>query len=68
MKGGIGSISRQSFEIMHHLKGRSSGVVLDETELKAESQKHQQQQSCWANIPPELLQDVIQRIKARVRP
>ncbi len=65
MKGGIGSISRRSFEVMHHLKGRSSGVVLDETQLKAESQEQQQQQqSCWANMPPELLRDVIQRIEA----
>ncbi|CAM6064474.1 unnamed protein product [Sphagnum tenellum] len=65
MKGGIGSISRRSFEIRHHLKGRSSGVVLDETQLKAESQEQQQQQqSCWANMPPELLRDVIQRIEA----
>jgi len=65
MKGGIGSISRRSFEIRHHLKGRSSRVVLDETQLKAESQEQQQQQqSCWANMPPELLRDVIQRIEA----
>jgi hypothetical protein len=63
MKGGIGSISRRSFEIKHHLKGRSSGVVLDETQLRAEPQE-QQQQSCWANMPPELLRDVIQRIEA----
>jgi hypothetical protein len=63
MKGGIGSISRRSFEIKHHLKGRSSCVVLDETQLRAEPQE-QQQQSCWANMPPELLRDVIQRIEA----
>ncbi len=39
MKGRIGSISRWSFEIRHHPKGRSSGVVFDETQLKAKSQE-----------------------------
>jgi tubby-related protein 1 len=63
MKGGIGSISRRSFEIKPHHKGRASGVVLDETQFRGELQE-QQQQSCWANMPPELLRDVIQRIEA----
>lgn len=62
-KGGIGNISRRSFELKfpHHHRGRSSGMVLDETQLRAEAP---QEQSCWANMPPELLRDVIQRVEA----
>ncbi|XP_024362543.1 tubby-like F-box protein 6 [Physcomitrium patens] len=63
MKGGIGNISRRSFELKfpHHHKGRSSGMVLDESQLRAEPVV---EQSCWANMPPELLRDVIQRVEA----
>jgi hypothetical protein len=63
MKGGIGSISRRSFELKfpHHHRGRSSGMVLDESQLRPEPVV---EQSCWANMPPELLRDVIQRLEA----
>lgn len=63
MKGGIGSISRRSFELKfpHHHRGRSSGMVLDESQLRPEPVA---EQSCWANMPPELLRDVIQRVEA----
>ncbi|KAL3690955.1 hypothetical protein R1sor_004606 [Riccia sorocarpa] len=63
MKGGIGSISRRSFDVKfpHHSRGRSSSVVLDETHLKVDLT---QQQSCWASMPPELLRDVIQRVES----
>jgi len=65
MKGGslIGSISRRSFELKfpHHHRGRSSGMVLDESQLRPEPPV---EQSCWANMPPELLRDVIQRVEA----
>ena len=62
MKDSIGSISRRSFELkfLHHQRGRSSGMVLDETQLRAEiPQEHR----CWANSPPQLLRDVIQRVE-----
>ncbi|XP_024357068.1 tubby-like F-box protein 3 [Physcomitrium patens] len=63
MKGGRGGISRRSFELKfpHHHKGRSSGMVLDESQLRVEAVV---KQSCWANMPPELLRDVIQRVEA----
>ncbi|XP_024364201.1 tubby-like F-box protein 6 isoform X2 [Physcomitrium patens] len=62
MKGGIGNISRRSFELKfpHHHRGRSSGMVLDESQLRPERVV---EQSCWANMPPELLRDVIQRVE-----
>ncbi|KAG0607087.1 hypothetical protein M758_8G002300 [Ceratodon purpureus] len=52
-----------SFELKfpHHHRGRPSGMVLDESQLRAEPVV---EQSCWANMPPELLRDVIQRVEA----
>ncbi|XP_024383240.1 tubby-like F-box protein 6 isoform X1 [Physcomitrium patens] len=63
MKSGVGRISRRSFELKfpHHHRGRSSGMVLDESQLNSEPVV---EQSCWANMPPELLRDVIQRVEA----
>ncbi|KAJ7298412.1 hypothetical protein O6H91_Y000700 [Diphasiastrum complanatum] len=62
LKGGIGSISRRSFEIkLSHLRSRSHSVVVaTDTQLKEEALD----QSYWVNIPTELLRDVISRIEA----
>ncbi|XP_052190483.1 tubby-like F-box protein 8 [Diospyros lotus] len=61
VRDGLGSLSRRSFEVRlpgHH-RGRSHGAV---------HELHDQplviQNSCWANLPPELLQDVIKRLEA----
>ncbi|CAM6128581.1 unnamed protein product [Calypogeia fissa] len=65
VKGGIGSMSRRSFDttrFTHHIRARSSSVVLDETHLKVDASIIQQ--SCWASMPPELLRDVIQRVES----
>jgi hypothetical protein len=65
MKGGIGSMSRRSFDtsrLYSHSRARSSSVVLDgDTHLKVDSLI---QQSCWASMPPELLRDVISRLES----
>eukprot|EP01018_Ginkgo_biloba_P008317 Gb_36457 [translate_table: standard] len=61
MRDGIGSISRRSFDmrISQHHRARSQSAM-DETQ----SQGLFIQQSPWANLPPELLRDVIQRLEA----
>lgn len=63
MRGEFGSISRKGFEVKfgYGLRSRSQShrdvqntlVVLDGL-----------RQSCWANMPPELLRDVLMRIEA----
>lgn len=62
IKGGIGSISRRSFDVKfsYHHRSRSLSSVLDESQLRSNIS----QQSCWANMPPELLRDVLQRVEA----
>ncbi|KAJ7564072.1 hypothetical protein O6H91_03G135400 [Diphasiastrum complanatum] len=61
LKGGIGSISRRSFELrLSHLRSRSQSIVVTETQLKDDALD----QSCWVNIPPELLRDVIHRVES----
>lgn len=65
MKDGIGSISRRSFEIkfpIHHHRSRSmNSVVFDD---QRDQNAAISGQSCWANMPPELLRDVLQRVEA----
>lgn len=65
MKDGIGSISRRSFEIkfpIHHHRSRSmNSVVFD---AQRDQNAAISGQSCWANMPPELLRDVLHRIEA----
>lgn len=62
MKGGLGSISRRSFDVKfsYHHRSRSLSSVLDESQVRREVP----QQSCWATMPPELLRDVLQRVEA----
>ncbi|KAG9134014.1 hypothetical protein Leryth_004721 [Lithospermum erythrorhizon] len=56
MKGEIGSISRKGFR---GLRSRSHRVVQDSAVVVDALR-----QSCWANMPPELLRDVLMRIEA----
>lgn len=56
MKGEFGSISRKGFGS----RSRSQRVVEDRAEVIIDALK----QSCWANMPPELLRDVLIRIEA----
>ncbi|KAL5999971.1 Tubby-like F-box protein 13 [Asimina triloba] len=61
VRDGFGSLSRRGFEVRlsgHH-RGKSQGAAceLDDGPLLI-------QQSCWANLPPELLRDVIKRLEA----
>lgn len=66
MKGSIGSISRRSFEVKF-LRSRSQSAVDDlhyrsNANNKNNSNNGGLQCSLWANMPPELIRDVIQRI------
>uniref|UniRef100_A0A0D6QYY4 Tubby-like F-box protein n=1 Tax=Araucaria cunninghamii TaxID=56994 RepID=A0A0D6QYY4_ARACU len=59
---GIGNISRRrSFDmrVLHHSKARSHSTVDDR-----QARLPVIQQSQWANLPPEILYDVIQRLEA----
>ncbi|KAL1831191.1 hypothetical protein ACET3Z_000842 [Daucus carota] len=62
VRDGFGSLSRWGFEVRlpgQHQRGKSHGAV---------HELHDQpvviQDSCWANLPPELLRDVINRLEA----
>ncbi|CAI9754419.1 unnamed protein product [Fraxinus pennsylvanica] len=60
IRDSIGSLSRRSFDFrLHsHHREKSRGFVheLDDQTLVIQS-------SCWANLPPELLRDVIKRLE-----
>nr|DAD33449.1 TPA_asm: hypothetical protein HUJ06_012300 [Nelumbo nucifera] len=60
MKGEIGNISRKGFEMKrgYGLRSRSHRVVQD-ISVPVDALK----QSCWANMPQELLRDVLMRIE-----
>ncbi|MCO5561043.1 hypothetical protein L7F22_014664 [Adiantum nelumboides] len=65
MKDGIGSISRRSFEIkfpIHHHRSRSMNSVI--FDAQRDHNAGISGQSCWANMPLELLRDVLQRVEA----
>lgn len=61
VRDGFGSLSRRSFEVRlpGHLQGKSQGSVheLHDPPIVIQSSK-------WANLPPELLRDVIKRLEA----
>lgn len=61
MRGELGSISRKGFDVKfgYGLRSRSHRVVQD-CSVVVDAFK----QSCWANMPPELLRDVLMRIEA----
>ncbi|KAG6703791.1 hypothetical protein I3842_07G102900 [Carya illinoinensis] len=62
MRGEFGSMSRRGFEVKsaYRMKSRSQRVVQD----SPVGAIHALKQSCWANLPPELLRDVLMRIEA----
>lgn len=62
VRDGFGSLSRRSFEARHsgHHRGKSQGSVY---EIQDEEPRVVQQ-SRWANLPPELLRDVIKRLES----
>ncbi|KAJ8770624.1 hypothetical protein K2173_021271 [Erythroxylum novogranatense] len=59
MKGGIGSISRRRFEAKQWSSRTRSHIAPDETLAESESIP----QGRWANLPPELLLDIIRRVE-----
>ncbi|KAG9457573.1 hypothetical protein H6P81_002081 [Aristolochia fimbriata] len=62
MKGESGSISRKGIDVKigYGLRSRSHRVVHDNATPVIDGLK----QSCWANMPPELLRDVLVRLEA----
>lgn len=60
MRDELGSISRKGFDVKfgYGMRSRSHRVVQDST-VSVDALK----QSCWANMPPELLRDVLMRIE-----
>lgn len=64
VRDGFGSLSRRSFDIRlsgHHNRGKSQGSVNDLNDNLVSSLIIQN--SRWANLPPELLYDVIKRLE-----
>ncbi|KAJ8748427.1 hypothetical protein K2173_003064 [Erythroxylum novogranatense] len=61
MKGEFGSMSRKGFDVKfgYPMRSRSHRVVQDSSFVPLDAFK----QSCWANMPPELLRDVLMRIE-----
>lgn len=69
MKGGIGSISKRSFDVKlsynRRSRSHSHGVAVtsgDENHCKTAADVLHE--SCWANLPYELLRDIIERIES----
>ncbi|XP_038709006.1 tubby-like F-box protein 3 [Tripterygium wilfordii] len=62
LKAELGSISSRGFDIKfgYGVRSRSQRVVRDSSVTLVDAFK----QSCWANMPPELLRDVLMRIEA----
>ena len=62
MRGEFGSMSRKGFDVKfgYGMRSRSQRVVQDTSVVPIDAFK----QSCWANMPPELLRDVLMRIEA----
>lgn len=58
MKDGIGNISRRGIE-GKHCRGRTRSFVAPD-----QAPPEAFQQGCWANLPPELLLDIIKRVEA----
>eukprot|EP00250_Pteridium_aquilinum_P019746 c24558_g2_i1 orf=342-1595(+) len=65
MKENIGSMSRRTFDVkFSHSSSRvrSQSTVSDVTTLMKTDDLIEK--SCWANLPPELLRDVLQRVES----
>lgn len=64
VRDGFGSLSRRGFEVRlsgHHNRGKSQGSVNDLSDNNQLSLVIQS--SRWANLPPELLFDVVKRLE-----
>lgn len=59
MRDELGSMSRKGFDVKFG-RSRSQRVVQEYSSDKVDAMR----QSCWANMPPELLRDVLMRIEA----
>lgn len=59
MRDELGSMSRKGFDVKFG-RSRSQRVVQEYSADKVDAMR----QSCWANMPPELLRDVLMRIEA----
>ncbi|XP_073012934.1 tubby-like F-box protein 14 [Typha latifolia] len=61
VRDGFGSLSRRGFEVRlpGHLRGKSQSAVHEVHDPAIVVQN-----SCWTNLPPELLRDVIKRLEA----
>lgn len=61
VRDGFGSLSRRGFEVrfLGHRRGKSHSAVHELHDPAPVIQS-----SCWANLPPELLHDVIERLEA----
>ncbi|XP_058076211.1 tubby-like F-box protein 3 [Magnolia sinica] len=66
MRGEIGSISRKGFEakIGYGFRSRSQRSVVQDVLVPVVPAIDGLKQSCWANMPPELLRDVLVRLEA----
>ncbi|KAH6559578.1 hypothetical protein KP509_1Z003500 [Ceratopteris richardii] len=67
LRDGLGSISRRSFDIklpIYHHRSRSINSFLDETQARLAQYVNVSDQSCWANMPPELLRDILRRVES----
>ncbi|KAK1414648.1 hypothetical protein QVD17_30397 [Tagetes erecta] len=65
VRDGFGSLSRRSFDVRltgHHNRGKSQGSVND-LSYNVNNAPLVVQNSRWANLPPELLCDVIKRLE-----
>lgn len=60
VKGELGSISRKGFDVKFGYGRSRSHRVVQDCSVVVDAFK----QSCWANMPPELLRDVLLRIEA----
>ncbi|KAG7570874.1 F-box-like domain superfamily [Arabidopsis thaliana x Arabidopsis arenosa] len=59
MRGELGSISIKGFDVRFGYGRSRSQRVVQDTSVPVDAFK----QSCWANMPPELLRDVLMRIE-----
>ncbi|KAG2320813.1 hypothetical protein Bca4012_056144 [Brassica carinata] len=63
LRDGLGSLSRRSFDFRLHHKGKSQGSSFREYSSSLDLSPLIVQTSRWANLPPELLLDVIKRLE-----
>ncbi|KAK1295508.1 Tubby-like F-box protein 3 [Acorus calamus] len=66
MRGEIGGMSRKGFEVRigYGLRSRSHRTIQDVEGIGSIVRGDGMRQSCWVNLPPELLREVLMRIEA----